>query len=64
MRKPDLNKRARRKKRVNKIREKIRYLHLMSGRPERDRIISKDDILNLKIALNTEYDLNAFLSRL
>lgn len=29
------------------------YIPLFQGRPRRERIIGKDDFLNLKIALNT-----------
>lgn len=35
----------------------------LTGRPERDTVISSDDITNLKIALNTASDLNEFLGR-
>lgn len=31
------------------------------GRPQRDLIINDEDILNLRIALNTAKDLNSFL---
>lgn len=34
------------------------------GRPDRDTIITNDDILNLKILLNTEEDLEKLISLL
>jgi hypothetical protein len=34
------------------------------GRPARDTIISKEDILNLEILLNTETDFDTFLSKI
>lgn len=33
----------------------------LTGRPNRDRIIDQDDILNLTIALNTTQDVSDFL---
>jgi hypothetical protein len=38
------------------------YIPLGAGRPEREKVIGKDDILNLRIALNTSESLSAFLS--
>jgi len=37
---------------------------LFAGRPLREKIISKDDILNLQIALNASQGWDEFLSRL
>lgn len=34
---------------------------VLSNRPERETIISEDDILNLRIALNTESSLEEFI---
>ncbi len=34
------------------------------GRPERENIISEDDILNLIILLNTETDYESFLEKI
>lgn len=34
------------------------------GRPERDTIISEDEILNLIILLHTETDFDTFLSKI
>ena len=33
----------------------------LTGRPERDTVISQDDIVNLSIALNTTGDIKHFL---
>lgn len=37
---------------------------LLVGRPERDTIISEDEILNLIILLHTETDFDTFLSKI
>ena len=40
-----------------------RTIHVdLTGRPVRDTAIGHDDILNLKIALNTTNDVNDFLA--
>ncbi len=44
---------------IDKILEAIYYDD--KGHPVRDTIISEDEILNLKILLNTEYDFNKLL---
>ncbi len=36
----------------------------LPGRPERETIISEDEILNLKILLNTETDFDKLLKKL
>lgn len=38
------------------------FIPFLEGRPERDTIINKEDILNLKIALNTAKSLQDFFS--
>jgi hypothetical protein len=35
----------------------------LSGRPQRREVINQNDILNLRIALNTEESLEAFLKQ-
>jgi hypothetical protein len=43
-------------------REKTKkHLPLYAGRPERDKEIANDDLLNLRIALNTARSLDEFL---
>lgn len=37
---------------------------LFEGRPDRERFISDEDIMNLKILLNTESDFETLLSKL
>ncbi len=37
------------------------YEKLITGRPARDREITKEDVLNLKIALNSSSSLDEFL---
>ena len=44
---------------IDKILEAIYYDD--KGHPIRDTIITEDEILNLKILLNTEYDFNKLL---
>ncbi len=39
------------------------YIPLFEGRPQREIPISRDDLINLKIALNSSADLDDFLSR-
>lgn len=36
------------------------YIPFLSGRPERERVIGKDDVLNLLIAMNTAQSLDQF----
>lgn len=36
-------------------------IEMFGGRPDRDTVISKDDILNLKIELGLDRDVNEFL---
>lgn len=40
------------------------YTYKDEGRPERESVISEDDILNLKILLNTETDLQELLLKI
>lgn len=42
---------------------KEEYEKLLCGRPARDREIDKEDIINLKIALNNARTLKEFLSQ-
>ena len=42
---------------------KDEYNKLLRGKPERDREINKEDILNLKIALNSCTSLDEFLDK-
>jgi hypothetical protein len=39
------------------------YIPFLEGRPNRDTVISSDDILNLKIALNQSSSFKEFLER-
>ena len=39
------------------------YIPLFEGRPKREGRISNDDLLNLKIALNSSVSLEEFLSK-
>ncbi len=39
------------------------HQRLLIGRPEREHIISEDDILNLQIAMNSAKDLDDFLEK-
>lgn len=40
------------------------FIPLFSGRPDRSRLIGKDDSLDLKIILNTTDSVEAFLAKL
>jgi hypothetical protein len=40
------------------------YIPFLGGRPEREYVIGKDDIMNLKIILNTTESVNEFLLKL
>jgi hypothetical protein len=45
--------------------EAVRMKHgipLLNGRPERERVIGEDDIMNLRIALGTATSLDAFIA--
>jgi hypothetical protein len=39
------------------------YIPFLEGRPNRDTVISSDDILNLKIVLNQSITFKAFLEK-
>jgi hypothetical protein len=39
------------------------YIPLFEGRPKRETVICGDDLLNLKIALNSSVSFEEFLSR-
>jgi len=39
------------------------YLPFLSGRPNREKEISNDDLLNLRIALNSNVTLEEFLTK-
>ena len=39
------------------------YIPFLEGRPERDTVISSDDVLNLKIALNQSSTFEALLEK-
>ena len=53
-------------KRSVKLEDVLRsdYIPFLGGRPQRITIISKDDITNLEIALNTNADVNTFISHI
>jgi hypothetical protein len=38
------------------------YIPFMSGRPERESIIGKDDIMNMEIALHTSHSVEEFIN--
>jgi hypothetical protein len=38
-----------------------KLIPMFGGRPEREQVIGKDDLMNLKIAFNTCNDVNQFL---
>ena len=40
------------------------YIPFLGGRPERETIIAKDDIMNLEITLNTCSTLDEFLKKI
>jgi len=40
------------------------YIPFMSGRPERETVIGKDDMMNLEIALNTSETVEELLKQL
>lgn len=44
------------------IKERFKLIPYLKGRPKRDMIIGADDIMNLRIALNTATSLEAFLA--
>lgn len=46
------------------IQENQNQIPMLSGRPDRDFLIDYDDLLNLKIALETEDTINAFLEKM
>ncbi len=52
-----------RDKRSNRLEDILvgNYIPFLGGRPKRGQIINKDDILNLRIALNTAKTLEEFL---
>ncbi len=39
------------------------YIPFRAGRPARDTVIGKEDLLNLRIALNTAKDLDEFIEK-
>ena len=41
-----------------------KLISVINGKPKRDTVINKEDILNLKIALNTSHTLEEFLERI
>jgi len=45
----------------NGVRVKTGLTFELTGRPDRQTIISKDEVINLTIALNTTEDVNDFL---
>jgi len=53
-------------KRSIKLEDVLRpdYIPFLGGRPERNIIINKDDVTNLEIALNTNSDVNTFVSHI
>ena len=40
------------------------YIPFLGGRPDREKIISPDDILNLKIKINLEQSVEDFINNL
>jgi len=38
------------------------YIPFLEGRPERQKVISNEDLLDLRIALNTTHSLEEFLA--
>ncbi len=40
------------------------YIAFLGGRPERETIIAKDDIMNLEITLNTSTTVDEFLKKI
>ena len=45
---------------LEKMQDKA-YIPLFAGRPERQKIIQRDELINLKIALNSAKSLDEFL---
>lgn len=53
-------------KRIIRLEElnKKDYIPFLGGRPKRNKIISKDEILDLRILLNTTNDVEEFLEEI
>lgn len=49
---------------ISKSIQELHRLRLGLGKPKRDDVISKDDITNLKIALNTSESINQLCERI
>jgi len=53
-------------KRIIRLEEVMRkdYIPFLGGRPQREKVISLDDVTNLRISLNREQSVEEFVSKL
>jgi hypothetical protein len=50
-------------RRLKEMREELERAEMFKGRPDRQTVINQDDILNLRIALETSTSLEDFLTK-